>query len=90
MIQPFIHQEMYSESLYHTLYETYYLVDQLYDRGFKFHRSVAQLFGVIGVYLADQEVRFCAYTSNGKVRSMVRYSSNLVNFLDNVHNLACI
>ncbi|XP_071551849.1 N-acetylated-alpha-linked acidic dipeptidase 2-like isoform X3 [Panulirus ornatus] len=44
------------EPLYHTLYETFALVDEIYDSGFRFHKAVAVLWGNIGVNLADSEV----------------------------------
>ncbi|KAL7639055.1 UNVERIFIED_CONTAM: hypothetical protein RMT77_010589 [Armadillidium vulgare] len=49
-------KEMFSEPLYHTLYETFYLVSELYDKGFHFHASITQLWGLIAVYIAEAEV----------------------------------
>lgn len=48
--------ETIGEPLYHTLYETFALVDELYDRGFLFHKAVAGLWGQVAVTLADQQI----------------------------------
>lgn len=49
-------QEMYAEPLYHTLYETFALVDELYDVGFNFHAALAKLWAILAVDIADAQV----------------------------------
>lgn len=41
---------------YHTLYETFALVDEIYDRGFKYHSAVASLWGDLAVHLAEAKI----------------------------------
>ena len=48
---------MFAEPLYHTLYETFYLVDEFYDRGFYFHAAMTQLWGTSAILMADSMVR---------------------------------
>ncbi len=55
---------MYDLSLYHTLYETFALVDELYDPGFIFHAALTQLFAVMAVDLADAQVQCCFTPKN--------------------------
>ncbi|KAF2349679.1 Transferrin receptor-like dimerization domain [Trinorchestia longiramus] len=45
--------ETLGEPLYHTLYETFALVDQLYDQNFSFHSSITKLWGQITVEFSD-------------------------------------
>lgn len=47
---------MYAEFLYHTLYETFALVDELYDIGFNFHAAMAKLWAILAVDIADAQV----------------------------------
>lgn len=47
---------MYAEFLYHTLYETFALVDELYDIGFSFHAAMAKLWAILAVDIADAQV----------------------------------
>lgn len=42
--------------MYHTLYETFAAVDEIYDRGFKFHSAVTALWGDLAVSLAEDKV----------------------------------
>lgn len=42
--------------MYHTLYETFELVDEIYDQGFHFHAAVAALWGDLAVVLAESLV----------------------------------
>ncbi|CAL4210621.1 unnamed protein product, partial [Meganyctiphanes norvegica] len=44
------------EPMYHTLYETFELVDELYDRGFHFHKATTALWGYLAVNIADSLV----------------------------------
>lgn len=48
---------MYAQPLYHTLYETFAAVDELFDQGFGFHAAITQLWAVIAVDLADAQVQ---------------------------------
>ncbi|ROT78135.1 hypothetical protein C7M84_003149 [Penaeus vannamei] len=48
--------EMYAEFLYHTLYETFALVDELYDIGFNFHAAMAKLWAILAVDIADAQL----------------------------------
>lgn len=45
------------EPLYHTLYETFALVDELYDAGFGFQAALTRLWAIMAVDLADTQVR---------------------------------
>ncbi|KAL3873961.1 hypothetical protein ACJMK2_037036 [Sinanodonta woodiana] len=42
-----------SYPLYHSVYETFYVVEQLIDRGFKYHRAVGQVWAEMARNLAD-------------------------------------
>ncbi|XP_042894430.1 putative N-acetylated-alpha-linked acidic dipeptidase isoform X2 [Penaeus japonicus] len=44
------------EPLYHTLYETFALVDELYDKGFGFQAALTRLWAIMAVDLADTQV----------------------------------
>ncbi|XP_042870253.1 N-acetylated-alpha-linked acidic dipeptidase 2-like [Penaeus japonicus] len=44
------------EPLYHTLYETFALVDEIYDRGFHFHKAVTALWGNIALRLSEAKI----------------------------------
>ena len=50
---------MLGEPLYHTLYETFALVDELYDQGFLFHKAITEMWTNLAVHLAEAEVSFC-------------------------------
>ena len=47
---------MIGEPLYHTLYETFALVDELYDRGFLFHKAITEIWIDLAVFLAESLV----------------------------------
>ncbi|KAK7075726.1 hypothetical protein SK128_016906 [Halocaridina rubra] len=49
-------QDMYSEPLYHTLYETFALVDELYDPSFSFLSAVTMVLSILTVDFADLPV----------------------------------
>ena len=42
--------------LYHSLYDTFELVDELYDRGFHFHEAVTKIWANMAVNLAHSPV----------------------------------
>ncbi|XP_042229447.1 N-acetylated-alpha-linked acidic dipeptidase 2-like [Homarus americanus] len=42
--------------MYHTLYETFALVDEIYDKGFYFHSAVTALWGDLAVVLAESKI----------------------------------
>lgn len=44
------------EPQYHTLYETFSLVDEIYDRGFHFHKAVTDLWGFVALRLSEPEI----------------------------------
>ncbi|XP_047486608.1 putative N-acetylated-alpha-linked acidic dipeptidase [Penaeus chinensis] len=44
------------EPQYHTLYETFALVDEIYDRGFHFHKAVTALWGHITLRLSEPKI----------------------------------
>lgn len=44
------------DPMYHTLYETFAAVDEIYDRGFKFHSAITALWGDLAVSLAEDKV----------------------------------
>lgn len=44
------------DPMYHTVYETFALVDEIYDRGFKYHSAVTALWGDLAVKLAESKV----------------------------------
>ncbi|XP_050737432.1 N-acetylated-alpha-linked acidic dipeptidase 2-like isoform X1 [Eriocheir sinensis] len=48
--------DMYTQPLYHTLYETFAAVDELFDQGFYFHAALTQLWAVVAVDLADAQM----------------------------------
>lgn len=48
--------EMYAEPLYHTLYETFELMDELYDRGFKFFSAITTLWSILAVDVAESQL----------------------------------
>lgn len=50
-------QKVNVEPLYHTLYETFALVDELYDKGFGFQAALTRLWAIMAVDLADTQVR---------------------------------
>ncbi|XP_042226493.1 putative N-acetylated-alpha-linked acidic dipeptidase isoform X1 [Homarus americanus] len=47
---------LYTQPLYHTLYETFAAADELYDRGFNFQAAVTQMWAVMAVNLADAQL----------------------------------
>ncbi|XP_069193341.1 N-acetylated-alpha-linked acidic dipeptidase 2 isoform X1 [Procambarus clarkii] len=44
------------EPMYHTLYETFAVVDEIYDKGFHFHSAVAAMWGDLAVVLSESKV----------------------------------
>lgn len=44
------------EPMYHTLYETFALVDEIYDQGFHYHKAVTALWGDVAVVLSDSKI----------------------------------
>ncbi|XP_066938487.1 putative N-acetylated-alpha-linked acidic dipeptidase isoform X1 [Macrobrachium rosenbergii] len=44
------------EPLYHTLYETFAAVDEIYDRGFLYHKAVTALWGDVAVVLSESKI----------------------------------
>ncbi|XP_042222207.1 N-acetylated-alpha-linked acidic dipeptidase 2-like [Homarus americanus] len=44
------------DPMYHTLYETFALVDEIYDKGFYFHSAVTALWGDLAVVLAESKI----------------------------------
>lgn len=44
--------------MYHTLYETFALVDEIYDKGFKYHSAVTALWGDLAIKLAESKVLY--------------------------------
>ncbi|XP_045102094.1 putative N-acetylated-alpha-linked acidic dipeptidase isoform X2 [Portunus trituberculatus] len=44
------------DPLYHTVYETFALVDEIYDRGFKYHSAVTALWGDLAIKLAESKI----------------------------------
>nr|XP_045586619.1 putative N-acetylated-alpha-linked acidic dipeptidase [Procambarus clarkii] len=42
--------------MYHTLYETFAVVDEIYDKGFHFHSAVAAMWGDLAVVLSESKV----------------------------------
>ncbi|KAK7082545.1 N-acetylated-alpha-linked acidic dipeptidase 2 [Halocaridina rubra] len=44
------------EPMYHTLYETFELVDEIYDQGFEFHKAVTVLWGDLAVVFSEMDI----------------------------------
>ncbi|XP_068200575.1 putative N-acetylated-alpha-linked acidic dipeptidase [Palaemon carinicauda] len=44
------------EPMYHTLYETFALVDEIYDRGFLYHKAVTALWGDVAIVLLESKI----------------------------------
>ncbi|XP_064116822.1 LOW QUALITY PROTEIN: N-acetylated-alpha-linked acidic dipeptidase 2-like [Macrobrachium nipponense] len=44
------------EPMYHTLYETFALVDEIYDRGFLYHKAVTALWGDVAMVLSESKI----------------------------------
>lgn len=60
--------------MYHTLYETFAAVDEIYDRSFKFHAAVTALWGDLAVSLAESKVRVSyIFASRAKVSEAARF-----------------
>lgn len=56
-IKSILFQKVNVEPLYHTLYETFALVAELYDAGFGFQAALTRLWAIMAVDLADTQVR---------------------------------
>ena len=50
--------------MYHTLYETFALVDEFYDHLFHFHGAITQMWADIAVTLADAQVSWFTWQRN--------------------------
>ncbi|KAK4318413.1 hypothetical protein Pmani_010582 [Petrolisthes manimaculis] len=44
------------DPMYHTLYETFALVDEIYDQGFHFHTAVTALWGHLALVFSDSQL----------------------------------
>lgn len=55
---------MYTQPLYHSLYETFAAIDELFDQGFFFHAAITQMWAVMAVDLADAQVQYSIWKKN--------------------------
>lgn len=67
----------------HTVYETHYLIANLIDKGFLFHRAMAQLWGEITLSIAESVVlpfdvrRYSSYLTDSYKDIKKRYAAQL-------------
>nr|XP_053635353.1 putative N-acetylated-alpha-linked acidic dipeptidase [Cherax quadricarinatus] len=52
----FCPQSTIGEPQYHTLYETFALASEIYDKGFHYHTAVAAMWGDLAVVLSESKV----------------------------------
>lgn len=68
---------MFAQPLYHTLYETFELVDELFDIGFAFNTAVTQMWALMAVDLADIKVTTTAVDGCGPPESVINGSTGI-------------